>query len=214
MVVGQPIFVEGPAHFIVSSIPSTTQVVLEFKGYEDDVAPTTVIAVNAGVSPGGTQANTTNVRIAAYATGTAYDLTLVSTLLNFGTIDPKVTLPEAGTWMIFARARIDYFNATYAAAAYKEVAPTFTLELQETANGGGQLASSPTTFAMRDVIDAYFSAQTANLPAVVHIAAAVGDVIELWGKVSAFPTATSGTDEAIQAVEAEVVALKISEATS
>jgi hypothetical protein len=62
---------------------------------------------------------------------------------------------------------------------------------------------------MRDVSAAYFTAQTVNLPAVTYVTASTTDKIELWGAVSKLPS--SG---AVWAVEAEIVALKISESTT
>lgn len=53
MVVGQNIFIEGPANFEVVSIPGPSSVELEFLDYQGDVAMGTPIAAGAGVSLGG-----------------------------------------------------------------------------------------------------------------------------------------------------------------
>jgi hypothetical protein len=212
MVVGQPIFVQGPSNYVVVSIPNSTQVQLQWKGFEDDVSAGTVIPKLAGVSPGGTQAVTTNTRLTAYAGGDKYALTVTPALLGFGGAKPQLTLNEAGTWLIFARARLDYFNATYAAAKYPEETPIVTLKLHETQNTNLDLDDSSTSFELRDVTTAYFTAQALCLPPVTHITAATDDVIELWGSVDTLPT--NSPDGTVDVVEAEIVALKISESTT
>jgi len=209
MVVGQPIYVEGGSNYVVTAIPSSTQVTLQWKGFEDDAAALSAIALGAGVSPGGSQAVTTHTRLTVYASGDPYPMKVTSELLDFGGTDPSLVLNEAGTWLIFPRARIDYFNATYAAATYLDEVPTFTLVLRETLNTNLNLDDSSTTFQMRDVTTAYFTAQTTNLPGVVYKTTSTTDRIQLWGSVSALPSTGQ-----IWAVEADIVALKISESTT
>lgn len=203
MVVGQPIFVQGPANFVVSSKPDTTSVILTFQGFEDDVAPATVISSGAGVSPGGVQASAvTASRLSAYATGTPYDLTTSPALIDFGTADPTLTINEAGTWMILARARIDFFFASYAADDNDA-----TLKLRRTNNTAADLANGSTTLKMRDVTTAYFTAGIVNLPPVYYTTTNTDDVIELWGSLESLPD--NDPDGRMRVQEAEIVAIKI-----
>lgn len=205
MVVGQPIFTQGPANFVVSSKPNTSSVVLTFQGFEDDVAPTTVISAGAGVSPGGMQASAiTATRLSAYATGTPYDLTTSPALLDFGTADPTVTINEAGTWMLLARARLDYFFASYAADDND-----FTLLLRRTNNTAADVANSSTTFKMRDVTTAYQTAGIVSLPPVFYTTTNTTDIVQLWGSLEVLPD--NDPDGKIRCYEAEIVAIKISD---
>ena len=70
-VVGQNVIVTGPANFLVTAVPSSVSVTLEFLGYPGDVAPTTVIAAGAELSPAGQKGGTTT-----YVTFTGVNLTL------------------------------------------------------------------------------------------------------------------------------------------
>lgn len=207
MVVGQPIFAQGPANFIVASKPNTSSVVLTFQGFEDDVAPSSVISTGAGVSPGGVQASAiTATRLSAYATGTPYDLTTSPALLNFGTADPSITITEAGTWMIMARARLDYFFAQYASDDHD-----FTLVLRRTNNTPADLTNSSTTFKMREVATSYsyHTAGIINLPTVFYTTTTTTDIVQLWGSLEVLPDNTPFGS--IRCYEAEIVAIKISD---
>lgn len=205
MVVGQPIFVQGPANFVVSSKPSSTSVILTFQGFEDDVAPASTISSGAGVSPGGSQASAvTASRLSAYASGGSYDLDATPQILDFTTTDPELTINEAGTWMILARARVDYFFATYAADDND-----FHLKLRRTNNTAADLSNGQANFKMRDVTTAYFTAGVVNLPPVFYTTTNVDDNIELWGWLDTLPD--NDPLGVIRVYEAEIVAIKISD---
>lgn len=196
MVVGQPIFVEGPATFTVSTIVNATQITATFLGQTGDVSPGATISAGAGVSPGGIQGSFTSSSV--YASGTAYSLTASSALLNFGTTDPSLTLATAGTYLLFARVRYDYNGATFAAVR------TVTTKIRRTNNTAADLTNATGAWKTDIITTLTYTAALQNLPVVAYTTATAGDVIELWGVVSVVPTAGS-----LDAVEAEIVAIKI-----
>jgi len=77
MVVGQNIFIEEPANFVVDSIPGPSTVLLEFLGYTGDASPGATISTGAGVSPGGLEGPSSvgalPTAITDNSTGTASD---------------------------------------------------------------------------------------------------------------------------------------------
>lgn len=203
MQVGQPIYVEGPANFTVSSKPSTTSVILTFQGFEDDVAPTTVISSGAGVSPGGTQAAAlTASNLSVYASGTPYTLSAVAAALVFGTISPQLTINEAGTWMLIALVRIDYFFATYGSDDVE-----CTLKLRRTNNTPADITDSEYTFKLRDVSTAYFTAGNVALPIVFYTTTATSDILAIFGQLEAVPD--NDPTGSVRAMDASLVAVKV-----
>jgi hypothetical protein len=134
----------------------------------------------------------------AYAAGTAYQLTTTAAKLDFGTTDPSITLTAAGTYQLFARARIDYNGATFAANRF------VTLKIRRTNNTAADIANSPATFQTAIITTQTYTAAVLNLPVVVYTTANTNDVLELWGSIDTGPTAGS-----IDAVESEIVAIRI-----
>lgn len=197
MVVGQKVVFDGPATFEVVTVNSATSVTLTFMGYADDVAPGSTISAGMGVSPSGTQPALSTLSV--YAAGSAYSLTATPALLNFGTTDPELTITSPGTWLIFARVRYDYTAATFAAVR------TVTSKLRRTNNTAADLTNGSSSWKTDIITTLTYTAAIHVLPPVVYTTANSDDVISIFGDVSVVPSA--GT---LDAIEAEIVALKIS----
>lgn len=200
MVPGQKVVVQGPATFTVVSLPNSQSAVLQFAGYVDDVAPTTTITAGASVGPSGTQPalpSTTPLKV--YAAGTPYQLTVTSQLLDFGTTDPSLAITTPGTWLILARARIDYNAATFAAVR------TVTLKLRRTNNTASDIADSTAAFKTQIITTLTFTAAILDLQPIIYTTSNSNDVLEIWGSIDTGPTAGS-----IDAVEASIVAIRLS----
>jgi len=199
MVVGQPVFVEGPATFTVASITNATQVELTFVGASGDVSPGASIAAGAGVSPGGLGATGSSslTSYSVYADGSVYTLTATNVLLNFGTTDPSLTLTLAGTYLLFAKVRYDF-------VAWAQVSHTISTNLHSTTTG--DINDSSTDFVLPDTSGGAVTSTAASisLPVVVYTALA-GEVVQIWGSLNSVP----GGGETITAVEASIVALRI-----
>lgn len=196
MVVGQPIFIAGPATFTVSSITNATQIVGKFLGQTNDVAPGATISSGAGVSPGGIEGTVTDQSV--YASGSAYSLTATSALLDFGTTDPSITLTTAGTYLLFARVRYDYNAATFASVR------TVTTKIRRTNNSAADVTNATGSWKTQIITTLTFTAALQNLPVVQYTTTTSGDILQLWGSVNVVPSAGS-----LDAVEAEIVAVKI-----
>lgn len=223
--VGQNVFVQTAGTFSVSSKATTTSITLTYLNYDSNTATGNNITTGAQVSPGGLQPTTpltiaeggTNAStvqtalnnlgigttpLAVYASGTAYSLTNVAALLNFGTTDPSLTITAAGTYIIFATVRIDYTGATFAANR------TVTLKLRRTNNTAADLTNSSVS-AKTNIIttETETFCRFLIIPST-YITTNATDVIEIWGSIDVVPSAGS-----IDAVEASIVAVRIRDQT-
>ncbi len=132
-----------------------------------------------------------------YASGTAYSLTATAAKLDFGTIDPTITITVAGTYLLFANVRLDYNGATFAANR------TVTLKLRKTSGTPADVTSATRSFLVPIITTLTYTAGVIPLPPVTFVAAA-SDVIQVWGSIDVVPTAGS-----LDAVQAELFALRV-----
>lgn len=156
------------------------------------------------LSPGGSSGflspkSPTNSTLAVYAVGTGYSLTNTAAALDFGTTDPSLTLSAPGTYLILARAKIDYTGATFAAVR------TITLKLRRTNNTAADLTSGSTTFLTQIITTLTFTAGVVSLPPVIYTTTNANDAITIFGDVDTVPTAGSADISA-----AEIVAIRLS----
>lgn len=217
MVVGQKIFVGGDinagsgtggAYFTVSSKPGTTSVVLEFLGYEDDVAVATVFDSGSGVSPGGTQPNATtasNLSIYEAVTDrdTAFELTNTESAVEIDSNVIGLVINEVGTWMLLARIRVDYSFATYGSQGIPA-----NFKLRRTNNTAADISDTTVEVALQDVTEAYFTDGVIQLPPVFYTTTATTDVIALFAWLDALPD-NSAANGKMLAYEASLVAVKM-----
>lgn len=148
------------------------------------------------VANGGSASATTP--LATYASGTAYSLTASDAAVDFGTTDPTITFATAGTYLLQGRALLTYNGATYAANQ------TATLHLQRTNNTPAAIANATTIATLRILTTVTDTVGVMPLPPVIYTAAA-GDVVTVYGSVSATPAAGS-----VQCTEASIVATRLS----
>lgn len=132
------------------------------------------------------------------AAGTAYTLTATAAALDFGTTDPTITLTGPGTYMIMARAKVDYSAATFAAVR------TATLKLRRTNNTAADLTGGTATFLTQIITTLTYTAGLLPLPTVIYTTTNTDDVIKIFGDVSVLPTAGS-----IDVSAAELIAIKL-----
>jgi hypothetical protein len=203
MVVGQNVFVAGPANFKVVSKTGTGSVLLSFLGNINDLAPGNVIPGGSGVSPGGQQALPTGQNIAAYGSGTAYNLTGSYAPVVFGTTSPSVTLPATAgpsTWLILGR--VNYGMGDTQGGAVVGVIGT---KLSRTNNSPADLAQSTTESNFQgSASSADFEDMVVDLPPVVYTTQTSGDTIVMQAQV-VFSTSSM----TIPANEASIIAIRI-----
>ena len=137
--------------------------------------------------------------LSVYAAGTAYSLTASNAELVFGTTSPSLTINTAGTYLIQGRANLKYNAATFAAAQ------TATLLLERTNNTPGAIANSNTANQLRILTTTTDSAGIIMMPPVIYTTVNSNDIIQIYGYLSAIPSAGS-----VQAVEACILATRLS----
>jgi hypothetical protein len=131
------------------------------------------------------------------AAGTAYALTNTPAALDFGTTDPSIVIPQAGTWLILARARLDNNAATFAAVR------TATLKLRRTNNTAADLTNGSVALLTQIITALTFSMPTISWW-TIYTTANSDDIIKIFGDISVVPTAGS-----LDAVEASIIAVRI-----
>lgn len=137
-------------------------------------------------------------KFSAYASGTVYSLTTSAAKLNFGTIDPAITITQPGKYLIFARARIDYNGATFAAPQ------TITIKIRRTNNTAADLSDATASLKTRIITTQSDTAGIIVLPVTVYETDANDDELEVWGSIGTGPSAGS-----VDAVQAEIVAIRV-----
>lgn len=130
--------------------------------------------------------------------GSAYQLTITPGLITFGTTSPEIVLNRPGTYLIMARARLDYTAATFAAVR------TVTLKLYRANNTPADVTNATTGFKTDIITLLTYTAGNIVLPSVLYTTTNSNDNIEFWGSIDVAPTAGS-----IDISEAEIVAMKV-----
>ena len=137
--------------------------------------------------------------LSVYATGTVYTLTNASAGVDFGTIDPIVTLNAVGTYALRARVKVALNGATFAANR------TLTLKLRRTNNTAADVASSTTTYIVPIVATITNTLAIIDLPEVFYTTALTTDTIQIFSDISTVPSAGSITID-----EASIIAVRLS----
>lgn len=197
MVIGQIVVATGPATFRVTTITDGSTVVLTFLGYPGDLSPAVTISSGAGISPAGVLSILTTP-LTVYGSGTAYSLTNSSALLALGTTTPSLTISAAGTYLLLARARID-FNGLGVTNGR-----VVTIKLRRTNNTAADLTNGSAAFSCPVNTTGTGTAGMVNLPPIVYATPNNNDVVELWGSVSVVDNAGN-----LHCVEASIVAVKL-----
>lgn len=130
------------------------------------------------------------------ASGTAYNLTNTSALLDFSTTDPQITITQPGTWKINAGVYINYVGATV-------TTQTMTFKLRRTNNTAVDVVSIP-SLNLTPCASTTGYGQFIQLPPFWYSTSNTNDLLQLWGNISA---SLSGGN--IQVVGAWITAEKI-----
>lgn len=134
-----------------------------------------------------------------YGAGTAYSLTQTPALLNLGTTPVSIVLANPGTYLLMARAVLEYNGATFAASR------VVTLKLRRTNNTAADLANSSMAVNTAIVTTITNTFGDFVLPVVIYTTQNSNDIIQIFGDVGTVPTAGS-----LDAVAGEIVAIRIS----
>lgn len=167
------------------------------KKLPDQSGHTGEFLVSDGTNPVWAPAPGTN-KAAAYGSGTPYSLTLTPAKIDFGTDDPVITLPAAGTYLIMATVRIDYANLSTST----EVACDFNV--RRTNNSASNLANAETRFIVPDISSATQTGGYAVIQSAIYTTGNNDDVLEIWGANGA--GISSGT---VDIGEASIVAIRL-----
>lgn len=138
----------------------------------------------------------TITNFSAYAAGTAYTYTGTHAVLHLGTTDPTVTLNQAGTYLITGSVGVKYVGATYAGAQ------SVTNAFRRTNNTAADLANGKRVTEL-PVLTTFTGGDVLALPPIIYTAAS-GDIISIFGALTALPAAGS-----VVADSAEIVAIRI-----
>ena len=131
-----------------------------------------------------------------YGSGTAYTMKVTPAMLSLGTTPPSLILAQAGTYLIFARARFDAVSATM-------TTQTLTTKLTCINNTVADLANTTRVFDFLPIINTSGTVAEILVPVTAYVATA-GDTIQMWGSLSGATGA--GT---ITCVEADIIAVQI-----
>jgi hypothetical protein len=140
---------------------------------------------------------TQNILDAVYATGTAYTVTDTAAAVVTGTLPPANVITEPGTYLILARAQIEYAAATVAAE-------TLALKLRRTNNTAADIASSPVSIDLPIATTLTHTYGVVMLPPVIYTTANADDSLTIFANVSAALGAG-----AIAVSQASVVAIRL-----
>ncbi len=202
MAVGEPLFIPGAGFVLVVAIIDSLHVQVKYPAWEANTHAGATITAGASVVASGWQPAAPSLPaiapISKYGSGTTHTITGASfAAVTFGTSGAQeITLTTAGTWMVFARARIDVVGATFAAVR------TVSLKLRRTNNTAGDVTSSPCAAKTQIITTLTFTMFDKGFPPVAYVTANVNDVLQMQVAIDTDPTAGS-----IQIVEADLVAV-------
>lgn len=163
------------------------------------------IASGSGIGVTGTYPNFTvsavapsQTNVSSYASGTNYTLTQTYAKVTFGTTSPAVTLPSAGTYLIFSNVKIEYVGLT------SLLATTANFKLRRINNTAADIPNASTLFNVPVVTLLTQTAGDVDMAPIIYTTATTGDVIEMWGVRGANVSVGS-----VQVGEAALVAIKL-----
>lgn len=125
--------------------------------------------------------NVTANQLTSYSAGTVYSLTATPAQVVFGTTSPALTINGAGTYLIFANAKLDYNGATFAAVR------TPTLKLRRTNNTAADLANASVTAATSIITALTYTLEQLAWWAI-YTTTNTNDIIQIFGSIDVIPT--------------------------
>jgi len=132
-----------------------------------------------------------------YGAGTAYSLTASPAAVDLGTTDPEVTLDQAGTYLLLARALLKYTGATIPA---NQVA---TIKLRRTNNTAADVTNAVTNIALDVVTTRTGLVADVTIPPTLYTTLNDDDVIAMFGGLDGLPSLGS-----VDVTEACILALR------
>lgn len=200
IVVGQNVFVSDGTNFanfqVISIQQSPPVVTLKALGYNGDSVATTVIAAGATVSPGGVQGSNGFSALATTSAATGGSQAISATPAQSLAASLTLAGSAAKTYMLFARLRVDYVGATFAANQ------VVTLTIRRTNNTAGNIVTTTLQLAVVTTTNSSVGEITAMAP---YTTVGNGDVVQAFVSVSVAPSAGS-----LEVIEAAVSAIELS----
>ena len=204
MAVGEPLFMPDGLFFLVDAIIDSTHVSVVYPDWEANVNAGNVISAGTIVTPSGWQPAAPSLpsvdAISKYADAAGGNYAIQDggyALVTFATSGAQqITLTTAGTWMLYARARVDYTGATFAAVR------AVNLKLHRQNNTPTDVTNSTAGFSTEIITTLTYTAHFVVFPPVMYTTAVTTDIIEMMAQIDTEPTA--GT---IDIAEADIVAV-------
>lgn len=134
----------------------------------------------------------------AIAAGTVYTLTNTSAKVDYGTTDPVIVIPAAGSWLIWANAQTNFVGATFAAPQ------SVSYKIRRTNNTAADVADSTRSSDLPVITTLTGLGPSVALGPILYVTANTDDALELWGALSAAPAAGSVTVSA-----ASILAMRV-----
>lgn len=150
-----------------------------------------------GVLPAANGGAITSNQLSVYAAGTAYQLTATPAAVIFGTSSPSLTINAAGTYLIMARAKLNYTGATFAAVR------TTALKLRRTNNTAADLTNGSVA-ASTAIITALTFSFIDQCWQIIYTTTNTNDIISLFGSIDIIPSLGS-----IDVGEASIIAIRL-----
>lgn len=207
MAIGQILIISSDAShigtFMVVST-STGFVELEWLDQTGDSAQGTVIPIGATVSPAGAAgaagaAGTNGFTVAGtISAATAGTQALSATPAEALSCTLTLAASAGKTYLLFARARIDYVGATYNATH------TVTFKLRRTNNTAGDVTNGVVTFQTAVITTLSYTAGQPSIVAIPYTTQGVSDVIQPFVSVDVLPSAGS-----MEIIECSITAVEL-----
>lgn len=200
MAIGELLFISDgikQGTFQVTAIPTTSSVTIKFLGFPGDSTPGSTIGSPAVVTPTGqkfTPPSPQNV----YGSGAVYELTATPAQLAMGANPPTMAFAGSGTFLVWAWANIKFLSATWAANH------TMDLHVRRTNNTPTDLAPAVTATTPIITTATQNFGSLWQLPPLIYVAT-IGDVLELWGSLSAQLDNYSAGVHAVQVTQTALI---------
>ena len=181
----------------------TTPQTVNIPGIPGATGPVGPAGATGPQGPPGPGGGTLAAPVAIYGVGAPQALDVAFAMM----LSSQITLPTAGTYLIFARLRVDVNDATYAANQI------ITAKLARVNNTPADLTTAqPTPVTAYLGLD-IMTTRTCTLPIIIlpffaYTTATDGDEIQLQANITALPD-NAGGGGAVNANESDLVALKL-----
>lgn len=199
-VIGQNVFISDGtnlANFQITGIQASPPVLtLKALGYTGDTAATGTITAGAAVVPSGVQGPSAFTPIATNNAATGGSQNLSNTPAQALSVGLTLAGSAGKTYMLFARIRLDYVGATFAAQE------AVTLTIRRTNNTAANIAS--TSVATQILTAVTYGAGELSVIAIPYTTSGTSDVIQPFVSVAATPSAGN-----LNVVEASISALEL-----